>query len=488
MLVNEQPSFYDFHNGRLIINLLSHCNLSCNMCGVKRDVNQGALSKEVSFQIARFGIENRFRVIEISGGEPFMVKYIYDLLDYLCRDCEDNTMVFITTNGTLFNSGDIDRLAKLRNFHCQISIDGMEPYHNRIRGSNHAFKRADWTIREMDRRGISISINSVIQNCNYESMLDLYRFFADVNYKWHSFPLYEPDSVNVDEVRISPYDANRLENILRQIKDAAEKEKKPARLSEALIEYFIGRIKGRDASYIHPGLCCTVPYRSVIVNHRGDVSPCFHYDWFKYDVERNIRKRSISEIVFSKEFLESIYHAVSGNGCSGCSTLCYDFDSDFSRKVMNPTFADKILMEIQQSIKMRDPSSNLSAGNVFERCGDIERAITEYKRSFERAYDPIRSLYHLASILKRTGHQDEALKYFEQMDNYEYNPCYSYYFAQRYFHRGEIYYESGEIYKACEDFKRCLEFLPEHKKAKKYLERQQVGNIFFRVDNHSVSE
>lgn len=488
MLVNEQPSFYDFHNGRLIINLLSHCNLSCNMCGVKRDVNQGALSKEVSFQIARFGIENRFRVIEISGGEPFLIKYIYDLLDYLCTNCEDNTVVFITTNGTLLNSDNIDRLAKLKHFHCQISIDGMESYHNKIRGESYAFERADWAIREMNRRGISISINSVVQNCNYESMIELYHYFANINYKWHTFPLYEPDSVNIDAVRISPADANKLEYILRYIKSSAEKDEKPAGLSDDLIAYFVDRVKGRDTFYIHPGLACTVPRRSVIVNHRGDVFPCFHYDWFKYNVERNIRRRNISEIIFSEEYCNSIRYAVSGYGCRGCSTLCYSFDQDFSRKIMNPNLTDKIVMEIQQSIEIHDESNNLSIGKVFEKRGDFEIAVTEYKKSLQRFYEPVRSLYHLASLLKRTGNEDEALKYFEQMDNYEYNPCYSYYFAQRHFHRGEIYYKMGEIYKAYEDFKKCLEFLPEHKKAKKYLERQQVGNIFFRVDNHSVSE
>ncbi|MBI3599694.1 MAG: radical SAM protein [Nitrospinae bacterium] len=464
----NQP-FYDFEKGKLSILLTSHCNLSCKMCGIIRDANQGMLTRDEAFEIAKFGIGNRFRTIEISGGEPFLVKYIYDLLNYLCMSCDDNTTVFITTNGTLLKRDHINRLAKLRNLHCQISFDGMASYHNKIRGWEHAFERADWAIREMDRRGISVSIASVIQNCNFESIFDLYRYFADVNYKWHAFPLYEPHSTNIDEVRISPDDADRLEYILNEIKNAAEKEKKPVGLSKDIIEYFVGRVKGRDASYIHPGLACTVPRRGIIVNHMGQIFPCFHYDWFKYNVDRSIQKRSISDIVFSKEYRDSIHHAVSGSGCNGCSTTCYGWDPDFSRKIAEPSLTDKILLEIQQS------SNYVNNGITFEQQGDFDKALEEYRKSLQNSYNPISSLYHLASLLKRTGQENEALTYFEQMDKYQYNSLYSYYYAQRHFHRGEIYYERGEIHKANEDFMKCIELLPGHKKAKEYLTRITQG-------------
>jgi tetratricopeptide (TPR) repeat protein len=321
----------------------------------------------------------------------------------------------------------------------------------------------------MDKRGIAVSIHSVVQNCNFESMFDLYRYFSDINYKYHSFPLYEPHSTNIDEVCISPDDTDRVEYILNEIKNAAEKEKKPAGPSDDLIKHFVGRIRGCDDTYIHPGLACTVPRRGVIVNHIGQVFPCFHYDWFKYNVDRSIQKRSISDIVFSKGYCDSIHHAVSGSGCNGCSTTCYGWDQDFSRKITEPNLADKILLKIQQS------SNQVNNGITLEQQGDFGKALEEYRKSLQDPYNPIRSLYHLASLLKRTGSKDEALKYFEQMNNYEYNPLYSYYYAQRNFHRGEIYYERGEFDKAREDFMKCIELLPGHKKAKEYLTRIMQG-------------
>ena len=462
--MTSQP-FYDFEKGKLSILLTSHCNLSCNMCGIIKEKEQGMLSRDEAFEIAKFGIENKFKFIEISGGEPFLVKYIYDLLTYLCMNCTDNTTVFITTNGALLKKEHINRLAELRNLHCQISFDGMTSYHNKIRGLEHAFEKADWTIREMDRMGIAVSIHSVVQNRNYESMFDLYRYFSNVNYKYHSFALYEPDSANIKELRISPDNAGRVEYILKEIKNAAEREKKPAGLSDYLIVYYVDRIGGRDDSYIHPGLACTVPRRGVIVNHRGQVVPCFHYDWFKYNAERSIRKRNISDIVSGKEYCDSIQHAVTVYGCHGCSTLCYAWDPDFERKIFEPNLTDKMLLDTQQSI------CQIDRGIIFEQRGDFKNALVEYRKSLQKGYEPIRPLYYLASLLKRTGSKDEALKCFEQMNNYEYNPLYSYYYAHRHFHRGEIYCEKGEFDKAREDFRKCLELLPGHKKAKEYLRK-----------------
>ena len=61
------------------------------------------------------------------------------------------------------------------------------------------------------------------------------------------------------------------------------------------------------------------------------------------------------------------------------------------------------------------------------------------------------------------------------MNNHKYNPFHSHYYAQRYFHHGEIYYGKGDIDKAREEFKKYLELLPEHKKAKEYINKITQG-------------
>lgn len=107
----------------------------------------------------------------------------------------------------------------------------------------------------------------------------------------------------------------------------------------------------------------------------------------------------------------------------------------------------------------------LSIGIMFEQGKNYEEALEHYRK----AEKSLRSIYHIASLLKRTGRHTEALSFFEEMDGFRCDGSNSYYYAQRHFHRGEIYYERGEFDKAREDFRKCLELLPEHKKAKEYI-------------------
>jgi tetratricopeptide (TPR) repeat protein len=107
----------------------------------------------------------------------------------------------------------------------------------------------------------------------------------------------------------------------------------------------------------------------------------------------------------------------------------------------------------------------LSIGIMFEQSNNYKDAIEHYRK----AEKSLRSIYHIASLLKRTGRHTEALIFFKEIDKFKCNGSNSYYFAQHHFHRGEIFYERGEFDKAREDFMKCVELLPNHKKAKEYI-------------------
>lgn len=345
----EPPSaiwdnFYRFN--KLLINITNNCNLQCEMCLVHRERTKQTLSREHILEAAQFGLDNGFSIIELTGGEPFLIDAVYDAIDLLRNTAPK---LFITTNATLLTDERIEFLAGINNLHLQVSFDGTRDIHNAIRGRSFAFDNADRAVRKMAELGIPFSINSVVQRSNMFSLYDLYRHFADLPYAYHAFCLYEPNSANIDSLRLPKGDLPEFTKVLHRINEAATKENKVARVDD-LLKVVDQRVDNFDDSpranrFVHPGLCCTVPRTTVILQRNGLVMPCYHYPWEKGAALRNVADSSIHEIIFGKPYMIDILQATGPNGCPGCSTNCYGPDEDFYRKIYNPTLTDRVIAD-----------------------------------------------------------------------------------------------------------------------------------------------
>lgn len=355
---NMDQSFFDFQHGKMTIILTRNCNLKCIMCMTRG--NTSTLEKDQAIRLAEFGLKQGFSCIELSGGEPFILGYTKDIIKVLKNS---PTQVLITTNGTLVTDEQIDLMASCNNIHVQISLDGLAETHDQIRGVPLSFTRSDQTLRRLVARGVSVSINTVVQAINYRDMYNCYRYFSDVPYRWHGFVLYEPGSTNLDKVKIHPQDADAVESELLRIYQAARNENKPVgTLTPDSIRSIKNRILAKDDKneFVHPGLLCTVPHRSIIVYPDGKIVPCHHHDWARYGFPRDVSKTDIADIIFSEDFKSAVRKATGPSGCKGCSTLCYSFDPDFQRKTCSPSFADHMLFGVAES---------LSGFGIMENCG-----------------------------------------------------------------------------------------------------------------------
>jgi AdoMet-dependent heme synthase len=376
---------WDFGNGKLTMVLSSKCNLACSMCSIIRSSNQGQLTREQAFDVGGFGLDSRFKMIEVTGGEPFLLPYIYDLLGYLCHAAGENTTIFLTTNGTAFNSGTIRFLSSLPHLHCQLSIDGLEDAHNEVRGRSYAFRKTAEAVEELHSAGIALSLNTVVQRANFHQMMELFERFRHIDYLYHAFCLYEPDSANLEAISISAEQAGVLREQLECVQSAAARSNKPVVIAENIIERFVARTLGETKSRLHPGLGCTVPLRSVIVEHTGNVFPCWHYSW---PVERigSINDRSLGQIIEGAVYRAAVMHGVSGSGCRGCDTLCYNWDADFRRKVMTPGFSDLLLAEIQSGMLQSQGRSFLGKGLLTLKRKGVVRAVGKSLERFPKTH------------------------------------------------------------------------------------------------------
>lgn len=120
-----QPTFISY-------NLTNQCNQACPMCSVWQQGGELlplAELERILAELHSFG----FRVVELSGGEPFLrsdIAEVFALLDKL------EIFSTITTNGTLLDKTRIEQLRNVRGLlQLAISLDSLDPgTYARLRG------------------------------------------------------------------------------------------------------------------------------------------------------------------------------------------------------------------------------------------------------------------------------------------------------------------------------------------------------------------
>ncbi|MCB9761714.1 MAG: radical SAM protein [Alphaproteobacteria bacterium] len=159
------------------VNLTLQCNLKCTMCTTCYDVPRElstAEVKDIIDQTALWGV----KVFNPLGGEPFMRGDLEEILAYACQK---DFYITCTTNGTLINRRRAAMIAGIppEKLHFNISLDGPEPAHDRIRGEG-MFRRAITgyqRLREADAQAGNphrkVLANTIVHRQNLDSLPDL---------------------------------------------------------------------------------------------------------------------------------------------------------------------------------------------------------------------------------------------------------------------------------------------------------------------------
>jgi len=145
--------------------LTEKCNLSCSMC-IRGNKNNIELTLEEIKKIQNLD-ELFSHQIVITGGEPTLCRDYSKIVDFFSSNAKS---VSICTNGT--NKTIFDKNIHRENVIVQISIDGTEYYHNKIRGQG-TYKLTMDNVFEFEQRGIPYTISTVVGRQNIENMKDL---------------------------------------------------------------------------------------------------------------------------------------------------------------------------------------------------------------------------------------------------------------------------------------------------------------------------
>jgi len=136
------------------------CNLRCSYCVAKSSPNtpRRALGLANVRRLVDEAVALGFSDIFFTGGEPFILNDIYEMLSYSSA----RVKTIVLTNGMILRGSRIDRLCAIanKNLQVQVSLDGGNPAdHDAYRGQGSWEKTVDG-IKLLQERGIRVRLST----------------------------------------------------------------------------------------------------------------------------------------------------------------------------------------------------------------------------------------------------------------------------------------------------------------------------------------
>lgn len=274
------PTFVSF-------NSLNACNQACPMCAVWRRDGEMLSVEELApifADLKRFGL----LVTEISGGEPFLRKDIYQLFALLDRL---GFLYTTATNGTLLTAEGIEQLRQARGLlQVALSLDSLDrETYARLRGRDLlpvALKNLDLLIAA--RLEAPVKINLVMNRINYRETLDFLSFARERGIYLSVFPVNQGDGFfhrhSDPQFVATPEERNEMAEIflkLAELRLAGEPLWEYSGFYRQAADYVLGRPVGPcDAGRLYLDL-----------NADGQVAVCLDREGVG-----DIRKESMAEL------------------------------------------------------------------------------------------------------------------------------------------------------------------------------------------------
>lgn len=162
----------------VIWNLIRRCNLTCKHCySISADKDfQGELSTDEVLSVMKdlraFGVP----VLILSGGEPLLREDIYTIADAAKAM---GFYVGLSSNGTLINETNIERIAQVGFDYVGVSLDGIRETHDRFRRKEGAFASSLHAVRLCRDAGIKVGVRFTLTQDNAHDLPALLQLVED---------------------------------------------------------------------------------------------------------------------------------------------------------------------------------------------------------------------------------------------------------------------------------------------------------------------
>lgn len=158
----------------IVLAVTYKCNSRCVMCNIWKTQNN-ALEIRVEDLAS---LPRNLKNINITGGEPFLLDNLVELLGAVVRVCP-KAAIIISSNGfaTELILENMKRIIELKpNIGIAISIDGIGEAHDRIRGVEGGYNKVIATVNGLKKLGVKyLKIAFTIGDYNYNELPKVYR-------------------------------------------------------------------------------------------------------------------------------------------------------------------------------------------------------------------------------------------------------------------------------------------------------------------------
>jgi radical SAM protein with 4Fe4S-binding SPASM domain len=147
------------------------CNLTCLHCGAVKEEYARELTTEQIQGILDQLAAIKVGMFAVTGGEPLLRKDLPDVLSHASRR---GLKTGIATNGYLIDQAAAAWIKEARVHSVQVSLDGPEQTHNRIRGDDESFARAVQAIELLTSLRVPlVSVATTVTTNNIREIDDL---------------------------------------------------------------------------------------------------------------------------------------------------------------------------------------------------------------------------------------------------------------------------------------------------------------------------
>lgn len=296
----------------------NECNLNCKHCRVAQKNDKEALSlKEAKKMLAELWY-NGTTMLNLSGGEPFLRKDIFEILDYT-KKFED---IVITTNGTLLNEEKCQKLSDYLNVRLSISLDGMGKTHDEFRGKKGTFQKVIDTLPQLKKYNIQYTIKYTLSKETMGDAIPLLRLVAEKGAtEFNTRRVIVAGNASQDMLLSKEEYTNKIREIIQECKKLNVKFRTgDPLLIPVFSEVFGIDLKKDDISKIYAG--CQAGDEIIYIDYKGNVGACSYIPKFA----DNIKEKSLDDILENHPLFQDLrdYKNKLEGKCKKCDykTIC----------------------------------------------------------------------------------------------------------------------------------------------------------------------
>jgi len=249
--------------------------------------------------------------LQFTGGEPFVRE---DLVDHIKYANEKGLKVLVSSNGSLITDSIAQQLSKCPKCTVEISIDGPEEIHNKIRGNNDAYRLALMGVKSLQKFNNRVMIESVVNNINVKHIPYVYELANKLGvyrYIIHNTRFIGNAKENINQLYPKSHD---LEEVQKFISEKKKEIKMQLQAPYLPIENY-SNLEGANSNRRYFG--CGASIYKCGIKADGLIVPCLLFN----EGTSNIRNTPI-RVAWNGEYFKAIRELINlrTEGCKSCKS------------------------------------------------------------------------------------------------------------------------------------------------------------------------